>query len=391
MHAGSVDVRIELLGDFRVALDGREIAEDDWPSRRARELTALLALAGGRRLQRDQVIEQLWPHLRAQAGAANLRKAAHHARRTLEDPEAIVLRAGRVELFPQRGVTTDVADFLRDAEAALRDADADGAACAKVAARCAGELLPSAPYETWTQQPRRQVHARLTELLRRNADWERLVELEPADEATSQELMRAAIEAGRRHVAIRWYERLRIAMLRELGAQPGAATRALYDRCTAGVRLGERAFVGRERDLAAGAEQLAAAAQGATAALLVRGPTGIGKSAFCREVLQRAHDSGWRVLTVTAMASASPYGRSAWPSSSCWSTGAPRSTRCPTARARSSLRFATGTSWRGMERMGFSSVVGGVAPRSATGVPETFPIPVPVTRSAARRAADPRC
>jgi hypothetical protein len=205
-------------------------------------------------------------------------------------------------------VTTDVADFLRDAEAALRDADADGAACAKVAARCAGELLPGAPYEAWTQQPRRQVHARLTELLRRNADWERLVEFEPADEATSQELMRAAIEAGRRHVAIRWYERLRIAMLRELGAQPGAATRALYDRCTAGVRLGERAFVGRERDLAAGAEQLAAAAQGATAALLVRGPTGIGKSAFCREVLQRAHDSGWRVLTVTAMASAPPYG-----------------------------------------------------------------------------------
>ena len=31
----------------------------------------------------DQVIDALWPHLDAIAGAANLRKAAHHARHTL--------------------------------------------------------------------------------------------------------------------------------------------------------------------------------------------------------------------------------------------------------------------------------------------------------------------
>ena len=307
MHAGPDDVRLELLGGFRVVVDGREIAEEDWPSRRAQELVALLALADGHRLQRDQAIEQLWPHLGAQAGAANLRKAAHHARRTLEDPAAIVLRSGRVELFPGRGVTTDVESFLRGAEAALRDGG-DAAACVQLAASCRGELLPDAPYEAWTQDPRRQVHARLTELLRRGGDWEQLVEVEPTDEPATRELMRAALAAGRRHVAIRWYERLRVALVRELGAQPGAETRALYDECTAGVRLGERAFVGRELELAAAAGHLATAGGGGTAGLLVRGPTGIGKSAFCREVLHRAHDAGWRVITVTAMASGPPYG-----------------------------------------------------------------------------------
>src|SRR5688572_26031201 len=306
VQAGGEDVRIEMLGHVRVAFEDREIIESDWPARRAQELVALLALADGHRLARDQVIEQLWPHLGAEAGAANLRKAAHHARRTLNDPEAIVLRSGRVELFPARIVTTDIERFLLDAELALRDPDGD--ACANVAAGCPGELLPDAPYEAWTQEPRRRVHARLTELLRRSADWERLMEVEPTDEAACRELMRAAIDADRRHVAIRWFERLRIALVRELGAQPDAETRALYDRCTAGVRLGERVFVGREVELADAAGQLRSVAGGGTAALLVRGPTGIGKSAFCREVVHRAHEGGWRVITVAAAASGAPYG-----------------------------------------------------------------------------------
>ena len=294
-----------MLGQLRVAFEDRKIIESDWPARRPRELVALLALADGHRLARDQVIEQLWPHLGAEAGAANLRKAAHHARRTLNDPEAIVLRSGRVELFPARTVTTDIECFLLDAELALRDPDSD--ACAYVAAGCPGELLSDAPYEAWTQEPRRRVHARLTELLRRSADWERLMEVEPTDEAACRELMRAAINADQRHVAIRWYERLRIALVREFGAQPGAETRALYDRCTAGVRLGERVFVGREAELAVALGQLRSVAGGGTAALLVRGPTGIGKSALCLEVVNRAHEGGWRVITVTATASGAPY------------------------------------------------------------------------------------
>jgi DNA-binding SARP family transcriptional activator/tetratricopeptide (TPR) repeat protein len=300
------EVRIEVLGRFRVVAGAREIAEGQWPARRARELVALLALADGHRLARDRVIEQLWPHLGADAGAANLRKAAHHARRALGAPEALVLRAGRVELFPGRAVSVDVAQFLRDAERALRDSNPD--ACARASAGCAGELLPDSPYEAWTQEPRRQVHARLCELLRRSGQWERLFEVEPTDEAACRELIRAAIDAGQRHAAIRLYERLRIAIVRELGMQPDAETRALYDRCTAGVRAGEPVFVGREVELAQAASLLSSVADGRTSALLVRGASGIGKSAFCREVAARARADGWRVISVAARSLREPYG-----------------------------------------------------------------------------------
>lgn len=300
------DVRIEMLGCFRVLIDTREIANGDWPTRRARELVALLALADGHRLARERVIEELWPHLEAGAGAANLRKAAHHARRVLRDQNALVLRAGRVELFPGCDVSVDVARFLRDAQRALRGSDPD--ACARAAAECTGELLPDSPYETWTQGPRRQVHARLCELLRRTEQWERLLEVEPTDEQACRELMRAALDAGRRHVAIRLYEGVRIALVRELGMQPDAETRALYDRSTAGVRAGESVFVGREVELAQAAALLRSVAEGTTSALIVRGASGIGKSAFCREVARRASDDGWRVISVAARGPGEPYG-----------------------------------------------------------------------------------
>ncbi len=294
-----------MLGGLCVRIGDREVAETDWPTRRARELVALLALADGRRLARDEVIEQLWPHLEPDAGAANMRKAAHHARRALGEADAVVLRAGRAALFPDRRVVCDLERFLQEGELALRGGDDD--ACARVAASYAGDLLPACPYEPWTQEPRRRALACLTELLRRGGRWERLLNVEPTDEVACQQLMSAAIDAGQRHVALRWYERLRVALVRDLGVQPGARTRALYDRATAGVRIGERAFVGRQPELARIATVLSAVADGGTAAVLVRATAGVGKSALCREVMHRAREGGWRVLTVTGTVSGAPY------------------------------------------------------------------------------------
>jgi DNA-binding SARP family transcriptional activator len=120
-------VRIELLGRFRVTIGGEEVAADARPGRRAAELVQLLALAEERRLARDQTVEALWSRLDVEAGAANLRKAAHHARRALAGPEAVVLRGGRVALFPRRPVATDVDRFEARAHAAV--AAGEAAAC----------------------------------------------------------------------------------------------------------------------------------------------------------------------------------------------------------------------------------------------------------------------
>jgi len=90
-------VRIQLLGRFGVNISGDEIAADAWPGRRAAELVQLLALADGHRLTRNQVIEALWPHLEAEAGAANLRKAARGRAFAVTIRGEAKLLAGRLE------------------------------------------------------------------------------------------------------------------------------------------------------------------------------------------------------------------------------------------------------------------------------------------------------
>lgn len=302
-HGG--DVRIEVLGRFRVVVGHHEVAADAWPSRRSAELVALLSLADGHRLTRDQVVEALWPTLDVEAGGANLRKAAHHARQALVSPDAVVLRAGQVALFPSRPVETDAARFECEARVAL--AGGDEAACAAAAGLYSGEVLPEAPYEEWTQAPRAHLRSQYVELLRRSGQWERLVQVEPTDEPAYRELMRRDLAAGSRPAAIRWYGRLRTALRRELGILPSAETQAIYDECVAGLGIAEPVFIGRQLELARATDLLRSEPSGELGALVVRGPAGIGKTAFCRELALVARAEGWLVVTVGATEAASPY------------------------------------------------------------------------------------
>src|SRR3954471_6456592 len=133
-------VEIRVLGGFAVSIDGRRVPAQAWRQRRASELVKLLALAPGHRLQREQVIDALWPELAPGAGAANLRKAAHYARAALGSKEAVVLRGGQVSLWPDAELAVDAERFETEGEMALRAGV--GEQCAAVAAGYRGELLP---------------------------------------------------------------------------------------------------------------------------------------------------------------------------------------------------------------------------------------------------------
>ena len=303
-HPASGRVLVELLGGFRVLLDDAAV-DPAWPGRRSAELVQLLALAERHELLREQVIDALWPHLEPEAGAANLRKAAHQCRHAFGREDAVVLAGGRVALFPNDELGTDVERFERLAESALRSGDP--ATCAEAAAGCPGVLLPGALYEEWTSSRREHIRARRAELLRVAGRWESLVEVEPADEHAYRELMRAALRGGNRPAAIRWYGRLRTNLERELGLAPDGESRALYEECVAGLAPAATAFVGRQVELARAAVVLRRAEQGASGALVVRGPAGIGKSSLCREVATVAAERGWVVLSVTAQAGRGPY------------------------------------------------------------------------------------
>ncbi|MBA2636690.1 MAG: AAA family ATPase, partial [Solirubrobacterales bacterium] len=254
---------------------------------------------------RDQVIDSLWPHLGVEAGAANLRKAAHHARQALGREDAVVLSGGQIAFMPTCQVDTDVDAFERMGKEALRSRSR--AACVEAASAYTGILLPGSLYEEWTLARRDRVRSLHVELLRVSEAWGQLADVEPCDEQAHRELMRAALADGYRHAAIRWYGRLRTNLESELGMPPSAESQALYEECVAGLGRAAATLVGRQVELATAAAALRSAEDGELGALVVRGPAGIGKSALCRQIASSAARRGWLAVTVAAAAGADPY------------------------------------------------------------------------------------
>ncbi|HSV83723.1 MAG TPA: AAA family ATPase, partial [Ramlibacter sp.] len=303
---------IRLLGQFRLSVgerpEGDEAKSPPAPiSRRAAELLQLLSLQPQRSLMHEQVVEALWPHLDPDAGSANLRKAAHHARQFVGQPDAVVLRGGRVFLFPDRSVDCDAVLFERAADDAL--ASGDAVASKSAAELYGGELLPEARYEPWTEAPRLRLRDKYLRLLRQAGELERLVHEDPTDEAAHLQLMREELAAGRRSSALRWWGHLRDHLQQAMGLRPGPQVETLYRECVAGMEGAAPRFVGRALELVRVLVLLRAA--GRARGAVVRAPAGMGKTAFCRRVAEEARGLGWQVRAMQASDWTRPYGLTA--------------------------------------------------------------------------------
>jgi DNA-binding SARP family transcriptional activator/tetratricopeptide (TPR) repeat protein len=292
-------IDVHLLGRFAVFVDHAEIPAQRWPSLRATQLVQLLSLAPMHRLTREQAIDALWPDLAPEAGAANLRKAAHHARQALGRHDGILMQGGELRLWPDGPVTVDAEKFEVQARAALSLRDPQ--VCREVADRYAGDLLPSARYEAWAEPARERLHAYCIELLRASSQWERLAKVEPGDEPAHRELMVAELAAGNRAAAIRWYAHLREALQRDFGVLPDAQSEAIYQRCIAGLQPARSVFIGRGTELTQALAWLAMPATDRPGAIVLRGPAGIGKTALCREFEMQANGRKWRVVRTDAV------------------------------------------------------------------------------------------
>ena len=305
-----MSLEIRLLGQFRISVGGATpgagLQARPRLTRRASELVQLLCLQPQRSLASEQVVEALWPHLEPEAAGANLRKAAFHARQFIGQPEALVLRGGRVMLMPESDVDCDALRFEAAADAALRSGEAQ--ACKLATALYGGDLLPDARYETWTEAPRLRLRDKYLRLLRQAGELERLVREDPTDEAAHLQLMREELAAGRRSSALRWYGHLRDHLQQALALRPGPQVEALYRECVAGMEGAAPRFVGRALELVRVLTLLRAGLAGRPGGAVVRAPAGMGKTAFCRRVAEEARGLGWQVRSLQASDWTRPYG-----------------------------------------------------------------------------------
>jgi DNA-binding SARP family transcriptional activator len=242
-------LRIELLGGFRVSVEGHAVADTAWRRRKPAALVKLLALAPAHRLHREQVMDALWPELGPEAAGANLRKSLHHARRALDalHPVGASLISSDADLLSLSTdhLWLDVETFRTAVAAARRSGQVSEYRRAVDLYR--DGLLPDDLYEEWADGPRRELHLEflaaledLAGLLEAHGDldgatevvrW--LVAAEPLREESHVALIRLFALAGRRGEALRQYEHLTRLFESELGTEPSPETQRLYEEIRA--------------------------------------------------------------------------------------------------------------------------------------------------------------
>ena len=289
-------IEITLLGRFAVEVDGVEVADTHWKRRHAAALVKVLALAPGRRLHREQIVDLIWPDDTIDEAVPKLHKAAHYARRALDVPSSVVLRGETVVLCPDADVRVDVVRFEEVARRAL--ADEDVVAAREALTLYGGELLPQDRYEEWAEERREHLRLRHLDLLRLAGRWEAVVEMDPSDELAHLELMRRHATNGDRHAALRQFERMDRTLRRELGVAPGKEALALRDRLLARARCGTppRRCARRSGPRArSGRPHADRCGRGTSRTVIVSGPAGVGKTSLLATIRSRATAMGFRV------------------------------------------------------------------------------------------------
>lgn len=214
------DVRLSLLGGWRLVWAGRNVAEP--PS--VQRLVALLALRGEQ--SRSRIAGTLWPASSERRAGANLRATLSRLRHT----GPIVARIGPAALSLDETVLVDVHELARHAHDVLHGSD--DAESHRVLLT-ASELLPGW-YDDWVIAEREQLQrlrvAALETLAEQlNQGGSRgvaldaalaAVQIDPLRERARRAAIRIHLAEGNIVEAVRMYEEFRRLLDGELGATP---------------------------------------------------------------------------------------------------------------------------------------------------------------------------
>jgi predicted ATPase/DNA-binding SARP family transcriptional activator len=313
------ELKLALLGPPQITRADRTPVT--FRSRKELALLAYLAVEHARPHRRDALLAFLWPDAPTEAARNSLRVALANLRQALGSAAAsLIADRQTVRLVPGGEGWLDVAAFRALLGACKTHRGEKHAACPDCVERLdravdlyggdflAGfSLLDAEPFEEWALVCRAELHHAILDALATLAatheaagDYPALCQcalrqlaLEPWHEPAHRTLMRGLAFTGDRAGALAHYERCRTVLADELGVEPDADTRALYERIRAGelapatrdagapphaLPLPLTPFVGREAELAT----LRALANARLLTLV--GAGGIGKTRLALEL-----------------------------------------------------------------------------------------------------------
>jgi DNA-binding SARP family transcriptional activator len=240
-------MEVQLLGPLVVVSAGpRQLGPEALGGRKPKQLLELLALARGRPVPKDRLVELLWRDRPPRDPIAALENHVwvlrRHLRDELADGRAVVVgEAGAYRLAAEH-VRVDLDRFDALVSIARRSSGQQRRrALDEACSLDRGEVLADEPYADWAQATRETYAARVTSahldlaeaVL---AEGEASAALGPAMTALQREplsdracrlVMRSFAELGDRARALRSFESFKHALTAELGVEPDGATLAL--------------------------------------------------------------------------------------------------------------------------------------------------------------------
>lgn len=325
-----------LLGGFQATLNGTPITA--FETDKGRALLAYLAAEASRPHRREALIGLLWPNMPESSARHNLSQCLFNLRQVLGDHQAeppfLLISRETLQFNPISRHTLDLAAFttlLNDCEAHPHPRLETCTHCLprlqQAIALYQGDFLAqffladSAAFEEWALVQRESLHRRVMAALVALADHyeqagdgaagiricQRQLELDPWREETHRQLMRLLAQSGQRSAALVQYETCRRVLVSELGVEPVAETKALYQQIKDedGRRKDEREkpsssfrlplslpnpltpFLGRERELSELDHLLT---DPACRLVTLVGPGGIGKTRLALQVAASKQD-----------------------------------------------------------------------------------------------------
>lgn len=252
LHPG-YQLRVQALGNLRVWRGDQEVLPQEWKREKARQLFLLLLTYRQRLLEREQIVEMLWPSLEPEAAGRDFKVALSTLYRVLEpeleprSPSAYVVRDGTLYgLRPGADLWLDAGEFERLVEEGDRRLSYDQKAALdlyrQALALYKGDYLEEYPYAEWCSEERERLLTlylrtaeRLAQALVERERWEEAIEIcqgilahDDCWEEAYRLMMLAYVRLGNRTQAVRVFQRCLERLRAELDVAPSPATVELY-------------------------------------------------------------------------------------------------------------------------------------------------------------------
>lgn len=244
------DIKAYALGETRVLVDNRPVAEDEWRSNRAKEMFFyLLCCSTGQ--TKEQVTAALWPDLSPAKGTSNFHINLYRARRAVF-PGIFTVEEGRYKLNPDVNIWFDVAEFerfLNEAEKLPLSSKVRVANLERAIELYRGPFMAEF-YSDWTEMRRRELEDKYLKALALVADCyaakarydraitflEKVVAIDPFQEDAYCQLIEWCLSEGNKVSALRIYKRYVDTVVSGIECAPSSRMEKLRKRILTGEK-----------------------------------------------------------------------------------------------------------------------------------------------------------